>query len=169
MQISMIVAADEQNGIGKQNKLPWHLPKDLAFFKQTTLGKPVIMGKNTWLSLKRPLSGRTNIVLTSSLSSQEVPTSVIIAKDWKEMLKQVESQENNVDEIFIIGGGKVYHSYLHLTQTIYFTRVHTEVVDADTFFPKLTKEEWLLLREEKHLKDENHPFDFTIQLWKRKL
>lgn len=165
MKLSIIVAASENNVIGVNNQLPWHLPDDLKFFKSTTMHKPVLMGRNTWHSLNRPLPGRVNIVLSSSLKESEVPKEVLIAKDInhaQELGKQL-----NTGEIFIIGGGKVYDQFLPLCNTIYLTRVHVALNNGDAFFPVFHEKDWQLVFEEYHPEDERHKYAFTFQKYIR--
>src|SRR4051812_24907616 len=109
MVISGIVAAAEDNAIGKDNQLPWHLPEDLKFFKRTTLGKPVIMGRKTFESLGRPLPGRLNVVL-SKTARLSLPEHVVLLHNVADAVRLM--QDRNEEEVFIIGGGKIFEEAL---------------------------------------------------------
>lgn len=161
MEIKIVVAASENNVIGINNDLPWHLPNDLKFFKKTTLGKPIIMGKNTWLSLGKPLPGRLNIVLSSSLNN--MPEGVLLFKNLHSALSHLETQ--NVPEVCIIGGGQLYKSAIDIADTIYLTRVHCHIDNGTAFFPDLDTKVWHLIWEEQHGVDERHKYAFTFQKW----
>ncbi len=128
--ISLIVAMDEHNLIGNGNQLPWHKPEDLKYFKKITLGKAVLMGYNTYLSivnrLSHPLPNRINYVLTYE---SELPSGGIIVEDLDALLDEY---ENNNKELIIIGGKSVYESLVHRVERIYLTRIH-EVYEGDVF------------------------------------
>lgn len=127
--ISIIVAMDNRNGIGKDNKLPWHLPSDLAHFKRTTLGKPIIMGRKTFESIGRPLPGRTNIVLTRAEPGAQVEGTHFLALSLEAALELVKGQD-----VFIIGGAEIYAQALPLADRLIVTHVDGEF-DCDAFFP----------------------------------
>lgn len=164
MNIRIVVAASENNVIGLDNQLPWHLPDDLRFFKKMTTGMPVVMGKNTWLSLGRPLPGRLNIVISASL--QDLPEGVMLFETLEAALAWL--RERPYEDISIIGGGQLYHSALDFTNTVYLTRVHAALEKGTAFFPGLPPEDWTLVWEEGHLADERHKYAFTFQQWERK-
>jgi dihydrofolate reductase len=160
MIISFIVAVSDNNAIGIHNTLPWHLPEDLKFFKRTTIGKPVIMGRKTYESLGRPLPGRLNIVL-SSQADLKVADGVLLFSDINAAVDRL--QQENCDEGFIIGGGKVFAETMDMADRLYITRVHTTVPDADAFFPDIDHSHWKLVWEEKHEADEQHKYSFAFQ------
>jgi dihydrofolate reductase len=164
MIISCIVAADNHLAIGKDNQLPWHLPEDLKFFKRTTLGCPVVMGRNTWVSLGRPLPGRLNVVITSQ-PHYAVPHGVLVATSIEAALEQLRVQQ--VPEVFIIGGGQIFAHTLPMVQRLYLTRVHTVVAGADVFFPAIDPAMWQLVWSEPHTADEKHAFDYTFERYER--
>lgn len=164
MILSAIVAHDRNNAIGKDNQLPWQLPEDLKFFKNTTLGKPVIMGRKTYDSLGKPLKGRLNIVL-SRQKDLALPGEVAIYDSIEGAIKWLESA--NVEEAFIIGGGRIFEETMPLFDKMYITKVDTVVEDADAFFPHIDHSHWKLTWEEAHKADEKHAFDFTFQLYER--
>jgi dihydrofolate reductase len=164
MILSFIVALADNNAIGINNELPWHLPDDLKFFKKTTLGKPVLMGRKTYESLGKPLKGRLNIVVSSNPSFRP-EDGVLVYKNMEDAVARL--SEEPIDEAFIIGGGKVFTDTLHLAQRMYLTRVHTSIPDADAFFPSFNEAEWKLSWSEDHVADEKHRFSFTFQQWER--
>lgn len=155
--IAMIVALDEQNAIGRGGDLLCYLPNDLKHFKQITTGHPVIMGRKTYETLpKGALPNRTNIVITSD-NAEKYPD-CIVAHSVEEALFHCRDQE----KVFIIGGGRLYLSTLHLADQLYLTRIHHTFANADTFFPEIDFDEWTLLEREVHKADEKHRFDYTF-------
>lgn len=164
MILSAIVAMSENNAIGKGNQLPWHLPDDLKFFKRTTIGKPVLMGRKTFESLGRPLPGRLNIVI-SRQKDLSLPDGVLLYNNLEAAIQRL--AEENTEEGFIIGGGNIYQQAMPLLQQLYITQVHTVLKDADTFFPEVNTSEWEMTWQEKHDADEKHAYSFTFQKWVR--
>jgi dihydrofolate reductase len=164
MTLSFIVAASENNAIGINNELPWQLPEDLKFFKRTTMGKPVIMGRKTYESLGRPLPGRLNVVMSKSEHLQ-LPEGVVQAESISEAIAVAEAEKK--DEVFIIGGGKVFAESMHLADRLYITRVHTTISNADAFFPEIDHTHWKLVWQEQHKADDKHAYDYTFQQYER--
>jgi dihydrofolate reductase len=164
MILSAIVAVSENNAIGKDNQLPWHLPDDLKFFKKTTIGKPVLMGRKTFESLGRPLPGRLNIVV-SHQRDLHLPEGVLLYNNLGEALKRLEGEP--VDEAFVIGGGKIFEETMNDLDRLYVTRVKTVVEDATAFFPEIDHTHWKLVWEEPHTTDEKHRYSFTFQKLER--
>jgi dihydrofolate reductase len=162
--ISLIVAASTNNAIGKNNQLLWHLPNDLKFFKNTTWGMPVIMGRKTFESVNKPLPGRINIVITRQADWKA--EGVIVATDLNDALKK--AAETNCKEYFIIGGGEIYTQSIAIADKIYLTRVHTVIDDADTFFSAVDENKWAQISNEDFEADEKHVFAYSFQIWKRK-
>lgn len=160
--VSLIVAASTNNAIGKNNQLLWHLPQDLRFFKNTTWGFPVVMGRKTFESVNKPLPGRTNIVVTSNPVWQA--ENVVSALNLEEGLKK--AGETNSNQIFIIGGGEIYKQAMEIADNIYLTRVHTEI-DGDVFFPVIDKTKWELISYRDYDADEKHAYDYSFQFWKK--
>ena len=158
--ISLIVAAAENNAIGKNNQLLWHLPNDLKFFKNTTWGMPVIMGRKTFESVNKPLPGRFNIVITRQPDWKA--DEVIIASDLQDALKK--AAETNCKEFFIIGGGEIYRQCLPICDRVYLTRVHTQI-EGDTFFPVLPPDEWKQHAVLHFPADEKHAFAYSFEVW----
>jgi dihydrofolate reductase len=162
-KITLIVAADLNNAIGKAGQLPWHLPQDLRFFKNTTWAMPVIMGRKTFDSMGKPLPGRTNIVVTQNPDWHF--EGVLMADGIEKAIAMAQSMQ--VHEIFIIGGGAIYEAALHLANRVYLTRVQTSLVDADTWFPVLSPDAWHLIWERPFSSDEKHAYDYSFQCWER--
>ena len=164
MTISLVVAASENNVIGKNNQLLWHLPKDMKFFKNVTWAMPVVMGRKTFESMgSKPLSGRKNIVITRKPGWKAEGVSVVNSVDAAVAL----ANELNYKEIFIIGGGEIYMIAFERANKIYMTRVHAEL-EGDTYFPVIEKNDWKLLTTADNPADEKHAYAFSFQLWERK-
>lgn len=152
--ISLIVAMDEQRGIGKDQQLLCHLPEDLKFFKTQTLGKPMIMGRRTYESIGRPLPGRRSIVLTEttlSISGVEIAHNVAHALELCA----------GAPEIMVIGGASVYASFLPLARAIYLTHIH-HTFTADTYFPELDPTLWRPTVLKEFAADEKNAYDLTF-------
>ena len=155
MSLSLIVAMTKNRVIGKDNQMPWHLPADLAWFRQNTTGKPVIMGRKTFESIGRPLPKRTNIVL----SRQPFEHDGVI---WKDSLESAVDFVLDSKEIMLIGGGQLFNEYLSKADRLYLTEIQTEL-DGDTFFPSINWDEWLIEFEQYRPADEQNPYD--CRLW----
>ncbi|BCY27478.1 dihydrofolate reductase [Flavobacterium okayamense] len=162
MTITLIAAAAENNALGKDNDLVWHLPDDFKRFKAITSGHYIIMGRKTFESFPKPLPNRTHIIITRQKEYQ-VPEGCLVVASIEEALR-ISPQE---EEVFIIGGGEIYKQSIALADKIELTRVHTEI-EADTFFPEIDLNHWKLLEEEYHPKDEKHQFDFTYLTYLKK-
>ena len=159
--ISIIVAIAENFAIGKNNELLFHLPGDLKRFKMITMGHPVIMGRNTLLSLPRwPLKGRRNIIITDKEEDDFPGCEIVHSVD--EAIRLVESEP----EAFVIGGGSVYRQFFPIVSKLYLTLVdHT--FEADTWFPEINYSEWKVLSQEDHY-DETNGFSYTYLILLRK-
>jgi dihydrofolate reductase len=158
--VSLIVATGLNRGIGKENKLLWHLPDDLKYFKNKTLDKPIIMGRSTFDSVGRPLPKRRNIVITRN-PDLEIP-GVDIVHSLNDAIQLVENQP----EIMIVGGAEIYNLALPLADRVYLTLVDASP-EADRFFPNLPSGEWELTDETIHSADENHFAEMKFQVWNR--
>ena len=164
MIISLVVAASENNVIGKNNQLLWHLPKDMKFFKNVTWAMPVVMGRKTFESMgSKPLVGRKNIVITRKPDWKAEGVSVVNSVDEAVAL----ANELNYKEIFIIGGGEIYMIAYERANKIYMTRVHAEL-EGDTYFPVIEKDDWKLVTNVDNNPDEKHAHSFSFQLWEKK-
>ena len=158
-EISLIVAVDEQRGIGKNQQLLCHLPADLAFFKSQTFGKPMVMGRRTYESIGRPLPGRRSIVLTTQGLSI---AGVDIVHTPEHALALCEADA----EVMIIGGSSLYQLFLPLAQRIYMTMIHHSF-DADVFFPELDPTLWTVTEEKKFAADEKNAYDLTFMCYEK--
>ena len=164
MEISLVVAAAENNAIGYENDLPWGrgLPADLEHFKKTTSGHTVIMGRKTFESIGRLLPNRTNIIISRDQNYDA--SGGIVVTSLEQALSYARSRDEK--EIFIIGGAQIFERSLPLATKIYLTRVHADV-PGDTFFSGLNPNQWQKVSEEKHLKDEKNIYDYTFEMWER--
>ncbi|WP_057764040.1 dihydrofolate reductase [Cytobacillus praedii] len=160
--ISLMWAMDNNHVIGYNNQLPWHLPEDLKFFKSTTLGHPIAMGRKTWDSIGRPLPGRENIVITRN--PEFLCEGCTVLNSVEALL---EYSRQKADEIFVIGGAEIFKLILPDADKLYLTRIYDEF-KGDTFFPELNMEEWSLLSREQGIKDEKNPYDYEFMIYKRK-
>ena len=164
MTVSIIVATSLNHAIGKDNQLLWHLPADLKFFKTTTMGCPVVMGRKTFQSIGRTLPGRKNVVITRDKNfNSDNQFDILVVGSVDEALVKLHSEK----EVFIIGGGEIYQQSMDAVDTIYLTLVNT-VIEADVYFSEIDKTKFDLLWEEKHVADEKNKFDYTFQKFDRK-
>ena len=163
MTISLVVAAADNNAIGKDQKLLWCLPNDMKFFKNVTWGMVVIMGRKTLEALGKPLKGRKNIVITRQSLNTD---GAVIVKSLEEALSA--AKEMDVKEVMVIGGGEIYKLALPKANRIYITRVHAKPEDADTFFPEFSEKEWKLVSKKDYDADSKHQYAYSFQLWERK-
>ena len=161
-KLTIIVAAGENNAIGKDNKLIWHLSDDLKRFKSLTNNHHIIMGRKTFESFPKPLPNRTHIVITRQLNYQ-VPEGVLIVNSLEEAVNIVK----NDDQAFIIGGGEIYKQAMSLANKIEITRVH-ENFEADAFFPKIDSTIWKETKNTFHGKDKNHKYSFSFLTYQKK-
>ena len=160
MQLSIIVAVSENHVIGRDNALIWHLPADLKHFKALTMGHAVVMGRKTFESIGRALPHRRNIVISRNPS----------LKEGCEVVASVEAALALVDgeeEVFIIGGGKIYHELWNCADNLYLTLVHAEV-EGDTFIPEVNEREWELVSKEDFRADEKNEVDYSFLKFCRK-
>ena len=159
--LSAVVAAAENNAIGKDNQLLWHLPNDLRFFKRTTTGHTVVMGRKTYESVGKPLPNRRNIIITRQAGYKVAGTEVV--HSLSEALERCADEE----EVFIVGGAEIYRQALPLLDRIYLTRVHAQP-EGDSFFPELDDEAWKLVAEERHSADERHAYSYAFRIYERR-
>ena len=161
--LSLLVAADEGNVIGKDNKLPWHLPNDLRYFKNQTWGMPILMGRKTFESIGKPLPGRKSIVITRNT-------------DWKhEGAEVVHSVEEaialaggfGIKEIFVIGGAEIFQTSFVKAERIYLTRIHHKF-EGDAWFPELSADQWQLVQSRFCPADEKNAYSHTFEVWDRR-
>lgn len=164
MIISFIAAMADNNAIGRDNGLPWYLPADLKFFKETTMGKPVLMGRKTFDSIKKPLPGRLNIVVSHN-SNAAVPEGVLLYTNIEEAVARMRQEPN--DEGFIVGGARIFEDTMPLADRMYITRIHHTIPDADAFFPDIDHTHWKLVWQEKHQPDEKNQYAYTFEKYER--
>lgn len=164
MIVSGIVAMSSNRVIGKDGGLPWHLPRDMKFFRNTTMGHHVIMGRESFASMGYlPLKGRTNIVLTRN--PYFITSSAVVLHSIEDALRNAfEAGEN---EAFIIGGGKIFEQSLHLIEKIYLTEVIAHVV-GDIYFPELDMDEWQIASSEFYEADDKNEFPMRFEVLQRK-
>ncbi|MBW7951990.1 MAG: dihydrofolate reductase [Chitinophagaceae bacterium] len=164
MIISLIVAASENNVIGKDNKLLWHLPNDLKFFKNTTWAMPIIMGRKTFESIgSKALNGRLNIVITNQKKYNA--EGVVIVNSLEDAVFVAKS--HSYKEVFIIGGGEIFKAALSKAEKIYLTRVHTNI-EGEVVFPEINEVKWKKISSRFYPDDEKHQYSYTFELWERK-
>ena len=180
MEKCIIVAIADNNAIGKDNALLWHISEDLKFFKRTTTGCPVIMGRKTFESIGRPLPKRTNIVISRGFTA---PEGVIVVSSLAEAYNAVvqdlschsesvsfchsEPVEESPSRCFIIGGGQIYVQAITDADRLIVTHVHTIIEDADTFFPEIDPSIWQVEERSEMLHDDESGFDFEFVTYKR--
>ena len=161
MIISLIVAMDENRVIGYKNKLPWNLPSELKYFRETTKGKPVIMGRRTFESIGRPMPERLNIIVTRDKSYKA--DNCIIVDSREDAIKAAKGS----DEIMVIGGAEIYKLFLPIANRLYITKVHGSF-DGDTYFPEFNENEWVKVREKFVEKDNENEYSYTVIVLERK-
>jgi dihydrofolate reductase len=159
MEIAAVVATDLNNAIGKNNQLLWRLPADLKFFKETTMGSPVVMGRKTYDSIGRLLPGRKNIIITRNQNFRV---------EGAEVYPSIEAAIKNVSDqkVFIIGGAEIYKLAMPFTKVIYRTLVKSKFA-ADTFIEPIDEQIFKMVWEECHLADEKNGYDYCFQKWER--
>lgn len=146
MQVALIVAVSQNNVIGRDNQLPWHLPEDLQYFKSVTMGKPILMGRKTYESIGRPLPGRTNIVITRDPNWAADGVEVVNSLDAAMLAGAEACKKANIDEIMVIGGAQIYCECLPIADKLYLTQVEAEV-EGDAFFPNVHMNQWKKVAE----------------------
>lgn len=161
MKLALIVATDEQGLIGKDNDLPWRLSADLKYFRQVTMGKPIIMGRRTHESIGRPLPGRDNIIITSDRAYQAA--GCIVTHSIQQALDACQEAK----EAMIMGGASLYEQCLPDVDSIYLTLVHASL-EGDTWFPKWDKSAWQLMSKQTHPADENNEYRYSFIVYQRK-
>ncbi len=167
LRISLIVAASEDDAIGKDNALLWHLPNDMKFFKNTTWAMPVVMGRKTYVSMgSKPLPGRFNIVVTRQADFDPGDDRTWVVDSLEAALEK--AGETNCREVFIAGGGELYRAAMPIADRIYMTRVHDLYPDADVRFPAFDQKDWHLASRLDFPSDEKHAHAYSFQVWDRR-
>jgi len=160
--LSLIVAHADNRVIGKDNDMPWHLPADLAYFKKTTLGKPIIMGRKTFESIGRPLPGRKNIVI--SRDANYAATGIETVTSVEQALEKV----NDVQEVMVIGGGAIYQHCISQADRLYITHIDA-LVEGDTFFPEYNLDTvWQKVSSEQLAADDKNGYDLDFCVYEKR-
>lgn len=160
--ITFVVAMDRNRGIGLHNKLPWHLPADLKFFKETTVGHSILMGRKTYEAIGRPLPNRTNVVLTRDPSFH--PEGVVVVHSVEEALEKYAGKD--AEELMVIGGAEIFRQLLPAADKLILTHID-HVFEADTFFPEVREEEWAAVSRKPGVTDEKNPYAFEFVVYER--
>ncbi len=155
--ITLVAAMGQDRVIGKDGKMPWHLPAELKHFRRVTRGQVVVMGRKTFESIGEPLKGRTNVIITRN-GSYKAPGC--------EVVHSVDEVVHDPRPIYIIGGAELYREFLSHADRMILTRIH-HGFDGDTFFPEWNPAEWQLTAAEEHTRDERNAYDFTIETYQR--
>jgi dihydrofolate reductase len=164
MTISSIVAISNNRAIGVDNDLPWHMPADLKFFKEKTMGKHVLMGRKSFESINKPLPGRTNIIVTRQKDFQR--SDIIIKHSLSEGIKY--AKDAGVDELFILGGANIYEQTQNIWDQMYITKIDTHIDNATAYFPAIDTSRWILKSQEDNKADEKNPFDYSFCFYTKK-
>ncbi len=160
MKLSLVVAMDQNRVIGINGGLPWHLSSDLKYFRDITMGKPIIMGRKTYESIGRPLPGRRNIVVTRNTDFEAPGCDVVTSLETAlELVK-------DVPEVMMVGGASLYIDTLPLADHIYMTEVHAEV-EGDTWFPEIDLDEWHEVSRLRFSADEKNEYDYSFVVYER--
>lgn len=162
MIISLIAAMANRNVIGLHNRMPWHMPADLAWFKRNTLHKPIIMGRKTFESIGRPLPSRHNIVISRHANDAPKDSGVT----WVDSLENAFKAAGDVSEVMIIGGGNLFHQALRFADRLYLTQIDSDI-DGDTFFPDYHRYHWHCDFSENHPADEANPYPYQFSILQR--
>ncbi len=160
MKISIIVAFDEERLIGRDNKLPWHLPADLKHFKTITMGHHMIMGRKTYESIGKPLPGRVSVVISRQKDLQIA--GCIVVNSMEAALEKCTGQE----EVFIIGGAQIFNTALSLASDLYITKIHHRF-GGDTYFPEITEGTWKEVSNEYRNADDKNEWDYSFIKYSR--
>lgn len=161
MILTLIAAAAENNALGKDNQMIWHLPDDFKRFKQLTTGHYIIMGRKTFESFPKALPNRTHVIITRQ---KEYTAEGCIVNSLEEAIKVCPQDE----EVFVIGGGEIYKQSIEVADKIELTRVYGTSPDADAFFPEIDLSKWKMTEEVFHPKDEKHAYDMAFQTYLKK-
>ncbi len=167
LPVALIVAMAANRVIGRNNQLPWYLPNDLKYFRATTMGKPIIMGRKTYESIGKPLPGRTNIVLTTNEAFQAEGVKVVHSVDEALAVAEGVALIDGADEVMVIGGAEIYALFLAHSQRLYLTEVHAEVC-GDAWFPELDWSQWQQQGREDFAAEEPNPYDYSFVVYQRR-
>ena len=166
MKLSLICAMAENRVIGRNNSLPWHLSEDLRYFKRTTMGNCIIMGRKTWESIGRPLPGRTNIVITTNPNYEAEEARVVGSLPEAIKLAESISLIDGSEEAFVIGGAGIYQAALPLANRFHLTRVHAQV-EGDTLLADFDETQWQEVERQDFQHTDSNPYDYSICILER--
>ncbi len=163
MKISLVAAIAQNNAIGKNNDLLWHLPADFKNFKNTTSGHFILMGRKTFESFPKPLPNRTHLIITRQ-KNYLVPDNCFAFTSVNDALEFAKQQ--NQETVYVLGGGEIYKETISIANELVITHVNAVFEDADAFFPEITAD-WKMISEEFYKSDEKNKFDFTITVYQK--
>lgn len=167
MRISLVVAAARNGAIGYRGEIPWKLPDDQRFFRRLTLGHPIVMGRKTWDSFKKPLPDRTHLVLSREATRESLglPEEILL---FDQLAKaEAWARDEGCPELFVIGGEAIYREAMGHADLIYRTLVEAEP-EGDAFFPEIDRGQWRCIHREMHAPDEKHALAFRFETWERR-
>ena len=164
MLLSLIVAHTHGRVIGRDNQIPWHMPRDLRHFRRVTLSKPIIMGRKTFESIGHPLPKRTNIVLTRQ--ADFAPAGILVAHTPAEALALARAHLDETQEVVVIGGTAVYNTFLPQADRIYLTLIDADIA-GDAYFPELDMSQWQTHGRESHPADDKNPYPYQFIIYQR--
>ena len=159
-----MVARSDNRVIGKDNDLVWHMPADLKYFKQTTMGHYAIMGRKTYESVDKPLPGRTNVIITRQPDYHRENCLVVHSVEEAFAL----GEENGQEEVFILGGSQIYELTMRLADRIYLTEIKAEF-EGDSYFPEIDPAQWKEVKREEHAPDEKNPYPYAFVVLEKDL
>jgi len=160
LNISLVVAVTENNVIGWQGGMPWHLPADLRYFKQITLHKPVVMGRVCFESIGKPLVQRHNVILTRDSAYSAANCTIVHS------VNEVLAHLSGAAEMMVIGGAQIYQQFLSMAHRLYLTRIHADL-PGDTFFPAWDNTAWQQVSSQHHVADSENPYDYSFLVYER--
>jgi dihydrofolate reductase len=161
-----MVAAAENGVIGSNNSLPWHLPQDLRYFRQVTMGKPIVMGRKTFESIGRPLPGRCNIVVSRNPDYSAAGVRLVASLEEALVLAEQVAASAGAPEAVVIGGAEIYALALPRADRLYLTRVHA-AVQGDARLPPIDWDQWREVGRERHAADSDNPYDYSFLVYER--
>jgi dihydrofolate reductase len=161
MRISYIFAMDRNRVIGKDNQLPWRIPADLKFFKETTMGHTIVMGRKTYESIGKPLPGRTNVIMTQNPDYKVEGCEIV--HTIEELLERY-----GEEEIIVTGGSELFRLFMPYVSKMYITSIEHEF-EGDTWFPEINEDEWQMTWREQGIKDEKNPYTYYFQIYEKRV
>ncbi len=166
MILSLMVAASEDNVIGKDGRLPWHMPADLRYFREKTKDHAVVMGRKTYESIGHPLPNRTNIILTTQNADKFAGPRTLVFDSFDKAIDYCHVQYSQ-EEVFVIGGEEIFRLAFPIAHKIYLTRIHASV-EGDVRFPAVNSVEWREISRDDNMADADNPYDYTFLVYERR-